>query len=101
MALGLDYEEVRGVTGESDPWPGPSSVDIFPLGIVLQCVKLAQRDIYDDGKICLYALEIIERLARIISEEDKPIFRQQLHEADAVNACRLVRRPYFPVWIVN
>lgn len=80
IALGLEHEETHELLDANDNPPGPTSADVFPLGIVPQCIKLIERDIYDDGRICLSALEIIEHLARVLTEKDQPMFRRQLLE---------------------
>jgi len=80
IALGLDYEETTRMrkNTKNDTPPGPGSSDVFPLEIVTQCVYLMARDIYEYGEICVFAPEIIERLARLIKDEDRSSFRSQL-----------------------
>lgn len=90
IALGLDYEETHGIVGEDENPPGPTSMEVFPLGIVPHCIRLIKRDIYNDGRICLHALEIIEHLARLLKEKDQPTFRQQLYDGDFAEKCTWV-----------
>ena len=80
IALGLDYEETTRIRKNkiNDTSPGPGSSEVFPLEIISQCVNLMGRDIYEYGEICLFAFEIIERLARLIKDEDRPSLRRQL-----------------------
>ena len=92
----LEYEDDRNRLKDPDNFLfGPGYMgygDVFPLGIVPQCVKLIGYDIYEDGHICLYALQSIEYLARVIKEEDRPAFRQQLYESKFVEICVSVRK---------
>ena len=100
VARGLEYEETHAILDENDNPPGPTSTDVFSLGIVPQCIKLIERDIYDDGRICLSALEIIERLTRVLKEEDQPTFRQQLHDGCFAKKCDWVCC-FILAWLFN
>ena len=93
ICLGLDHERCTHDTETeiSKPPPGPCSVDILRLGIVQQCAKLVQRDIGNYESICLRALEIIGRLARVIKDEDQVTFRKHLRDARVAEICRWVR----------
>ena len=78
----------------STPAPGGSVFQtLLRAGIVPQCVKLIRRDIFDNGQICLLALEAIESLARTVMtrEQEQSNFRKQTLDAGFWRTCIWVR----------